>query len=168
MKTQIITTITALILLNGIVQSQVITTNADLYTLEGTKISTDKITNDSALNILVFWSTDSYKCREEILELNDLYVEELEDKNIRIIAVCTDNEGKSGAVRTFVSGHNIAFDVYIDKNSNFKRAMSIPVVPFTMVIDDETSSYNSYLGYTPSIDDLLSNKFKDFLALSGK
>jgi hypothetical protein len=168
MKTKVITTITALILFTGITRSQVNLPDVDLFTLAGTKISAEKIKKDSTVTILVFWSTNNYKCREEILELNDLYIEELKDKDIKIIAVCTGNMSESGAVNTFVSGHDIAFDVYIDKNNSLKRAMNISAVPFTMVIDDRYDSYNSYLGCTLSLDDILSNGIKNYLALNQK
>jgi hypothetical protein len=164
MKTSIITTIATLILFAGISQTQAVLPCANLYTLSGTKISTEEIEKDSALTILFFWNTDNYKCREDVLELNDFYVEELKNKNIRIIAVCTGNAWDAGHIGTFVSGHNIAFEVYIDKNSDFRRAMSVPVVPFTMIINDEAESYSSYLGYNPAIEDLLGNEFKEYLA----
>lgn len=145
--------------------SQEILPDFNLYTLEGIKLSTQRIVNDSMPTIMVFWKTYDDKCCNELVDLNDVFVGKLKDKGVRVVAVCVDNTGNMDQVRTFIYGHDIEFDVYFDKNEEFMRAMSIPTVPFTILFDKYTQPYCKYLGYCPAIDEMLCKKVEESLAL---
>jgi peroxiredoxin len=166
MKLHSLTTATAMILFISFLQSQEKLPDVDIFTLEGTRISSEKIQNDSVPMIMVFWKTYDDNCCKELMDLNDIYIEELKDKGVRIVAVCVDNIGNLDYIRPFVYGHDIEFEVYIDKNENFKRAMSIPAVPFTILFDKDAHPFCKFLGYCPAIDEMVCKKVDESLALA--
>ncbi len=166
MKTSFLTAATVLMFLISLSQSQNNLPDVDLYTLEGTKISTLNIGKDSVPMIMVFWKTYDDNCCKELMDLNDVYIENLKDKGVRIVAVCVDNIGNLDYIRPFVYGHDIEFEVYIDKNGNFKRAMSIPTVPFTILFDKQAQPYCKFLGYCPSIDEMICEKVEESLVIA--
>jgi len=166
MKLHFLTTATALILFINLSQSQENLPDVDLFTLEGTRISYEKIQNDSVPMIMVFWKTYDDKCCKELMDLNDVYIEKLKDKGVRIVAVCVDNNSKMDYIRPFVYGHDIEFEVYIDNNGNLKRAMNIPTVPFTILFDKDAQPFCKFLGYCPAIDEMVCNKIDKELAIA--
>ncbi len=158
MKPQLLTTATVLILFISLSQSQENLPDVDLFTMEGTRISSENIQNDSVPMIMVFWKTYDDKCCKELADLNDVYIEKLKDKGVRIVAICVDNVGKMSQIKPFVYGHDIEFEVYIDKNGNFKRAMSIQSVPYTILYDKDTQPFCKFPGYCPAIDEMVCEK----------
>ena len=92
---------------------------AELKTLDGVTISTEKIIEPGVLTILVFWKSCNTKCIENLVALHDIWLDSLEDKGVKMIAICTDCVGSWDHVRPFVNGNSWKFDTYIDVVCHF-------------------------------------------------
>ena len=55
---------------------------------------------------------------------------------VKIIAISTDDARNSSKVPAFVNGRAWDFEVYLDPNGDFKRAMNVNNVPHVFVIRD--------------------------------
>lgn len=130
----------------------------ELYTLEGIKTDTRIISNDSMPLILVMWKTYDLDCCENLFVICDIWKEKLEQKGIKMVAICTDCIGMINHIKPFVFGHDIEAEVYIDKNGEFKRRMGISDGPYTILFDQTMKVYCEYSGYCNGIDEALCEK----------
>jgi peroxiredoxin len=107
----------------------------DLKTLNGTPISTAEIFETGNTTLLVFWKSTSGKCCENLEDLQNSWTESLEEKGVKMIAICVDCSGAWSHVKPLVAAKGWDFDTYIDVNGDFKRAMGVSIAPCTILLD---------------------------------
>ncbi len=104
-----------------------------LCTLQGNSINaSDLPLNDQTL-WLFFWNIDDRESLEQMRELGDSH-NFLKERNVKVIGICTSSSGITGKIHPLISALGIDFDVFIDKNNEFRRAMNVPDGPFTLLI----------------------------------
>ncbi len=113
--------------------------NVQLKTLDQQTVeSIDVIMNEDGGPILLcFWATYCKPCVKELNAYNELYPDWEDETGVKIILVSIDNARSVSRVAPFVNGKAWDFDVYIDTNSDLKRAMNVINVPHTFLIDSE-------------------------------
>ena len=94
--------------------------------------------------VLLFWNADDNKSLEQLRLLND--EKNIFGEKIKIVGICTNYSCTMQSIRPLISGLAIDFDIYIDRNNDLKRAMNIPDIPYTMIVDP-TSDIHRYSGY---------------------
>jgi peroxiredoxin len=134
----------------------------DLYlsNLESKSIS---IRNDFSekdkLYLFSFWATWCAPCINELEELNDLQSEWKKTINLEIIAVSTDDARTQKRVKPLVNGKNWNYSVLLDTNQDFKRALSIVNIPYTIVVKNGNIVHVQN-GYVPGNEQELFEKLK--------
>jgi thiol-disulfide isomerase/thioredoxin len=103
--------------------------------MNGVKISTDKLSNDGKPFIISFWATWCKPCIKELTAIADVYEEWQEETGVKVIAVSIDDSRSSSQVKTLVNGKGWNYDIILDKNSDFRRAMNVNAVPHTFVVN---------------------------------
>ncbi|MDA3910745.1 MAG: TlpA disulfide reductase family protein [Bacteroidales bacterium] len=100
--------------------------------------STDVIVNENDGPVLLcFWATYCKPCVKELSTYNELYPDWEDETGVKIILVSIDNARSVSRVAPFVNGKAWDFDVFIDTNSDLKRAMNVINVPHTFLLDAE-------------------------------
>ena len=100
--------------------------------------ASDVIVNENGGPVLLcFWATWCKPCVKELNTYNEMYPDWAEETGVKIILVSIDNARSMSRVAPFVSGKAWDFDVYIDSNSDLKRAMNVINVPHTFLLDAE-------------------------------
>ncbi len=132
--------------------------SVDLYRLDGNKIDASTITNDNMPMILVFWKTYDNKCCKNLFAICEAHEEFLVNKGVKMIAVCIDCVGKIEHVKSFVYGHDLEIEVYVDKNGDLKRIMGIPDAPYTILFDQKMNIYCQHTGYCAGTQEMLCEK----------
>ncbi len=140
--------------------------SAELYTLDGTKINTNEIFKGDQPFVLIFWKTNVKECCDHLNTINELYTQSLKDKGVKVIAVCVDCKGDIQHVKPFVFGHHYEFEIYIDKNGDFKRSMNVSTIPYTVLVDNDLNLYCRWAGYCNGIEDHLIEKIENYLAIT--
>lgn len=134
--------------------------NISLQNIEGKTIS---LKNDFAQNdkiyVFSFWATWCGPCVNELDEMNDLQEEWKKNVNVEIIAVATDDSRTQKRVKPLVKGKEWNYNVLLDTNQDFKRAMSIANVPYTIVVKNSKIVYIQN-GYVPGGEKDLFEKLK--------
>jgi cytochrome c biogenesis protein CcmG, thiol:disulfide interchange protein DsbE len=107
----------------------------ELKTLDGKTINTADISNNGKPIIISFWATWCKPCVNELTTIADVYPDWQKETGVKLIAVSIDDMKTSGNVKTTVNGKNWDYEVLLDVNSEFKRAMNVNLVPHTFVIN---------------------------------
>jgi peroxiredoxin len=107
-----------------------------LKDLNGKTVNTKSIINNNGKPVLIsFFATWCKPCIKELNAFNENYDDWKEETGVRIIAISTDNSRSSNSVGPFVKSKGWEFDVYLDENGDFKRAMNVGEVPHTFLLD---------------------------------
>ena len=118
-----------------------------LKKLDGSKINSSSFTNNGNPIIISFWATWCTPCKKELNAIQENFPEWVKETGVKLIAVSIDDARSAGKVVTEVKTKGWDFDVYIDENSDFKRAMNVNNVPHTFLVDGKGNivwSHNSY------------------------
>lgn len=129
--------------------------------MKGRNVSTSTFTNDGKPFIINFWATWCKPCILELNNLNEQYAKWQKETGVKIIAVSIDDSRNSRRVAPFVKGRGWDYDVYLDENSDFKRAMNVSNPPHTFLYDGEGNLVYSHNGYAPGDEDELYEKLKE-------
>lgn len=86
------------------------------------------------LLVVSFWATWCKPCILELQTYAELYEEWKEKTGVRIVAVSIDDSRNARKVPGFVQGRSWPFDVVLDENADFKRAMNVNNVPHTFIL----------------------------------
>ena len=103
--------------------------------LKGQSISTKQFGEASQPTIISFWATWCKPCLQEINAINENLEDWKAEKEVRFIAISVDDSRSKGRVPTLVNSKKWQFEVYIDENGDFQRALNVLNVPHTFVLD---------------------------------
>lgn len=109
----------------------------DLRTAEGEPFNTTDISNDGKPIILSFWALWCKPCIKELNTISDVYIDWQDETGVKLIAVSIDDSRSSSKVKPFADGNDWDYDILIDENGDFKRAMNVNMIPHTFIIDGE-------------------------------
>lgn len=109
--------------------------SVNVKSLDGKTVSTSAITNEEKPIIISFWSTTCRPCIKELTAFSDLYEEWAEETGVKIVAVSTDDSRTVNNVRPMVNARGWEFDIYLDVNGDFKRAMGVTDIPHLFILD---------------------------------
>lgn len=134
--------------------------NLNLTSLDGKSLS---LKNDFAeqdkIYIFSFWATWCTPCIQELDELNSLQDDWKKDVNFEIVAVSTDDARTQKRVKPLINGKGWEFNVMLDSNQDFKRALSIVNIPYTIVVKNQKIVHIQN-GYVPGSENELLEKLK--------
>lgn len=121
----------------------------DLKTLKGKKFNSSKISNDGKPYIINFWATWCKPCIKELNAINEVYEEWQDETGIKIFAVSIDDSRNSRRVAPFVKGRGWKYDVLLDENKDFFRAMNVSNPPHTFLFNGKGELVWEHNGYAP-------------------
>lgn len=139
--------------------------SVQLKDLNGRPVDTSTLSNDGKPMIIDFWSTTCKPCVRELNAIHDMYPDWVDQTGVKLIAVSTDDAQNAFKVKAFVEKKGWEYDVLLDPNSDFARAMGASNVPHTVVIDGNGKIVESHSGYNEGSEDHL---FELILKLSAK
>ncbi|MBP7848680.1 MAG: TlpA family protein disulfide reductase [Lentimicrobiaceae bacterium] len=109
--------------------------SVDLKTLDGKTVNSSHLSNDGNPIILSFWALWCKPCMRELSTIAEVYDEWVEETGVKLIAVSIDDSRSSSRVGPTVNGKGWEYEVLLDANSEFKRAMNVNAIPHTFLID---------------------------------
>lgn len=134
--------------------------NLNLTSLEGKSLSLkNDFSEQDKIYIFSFWATWCTPCIQELDELNSLQDEWKKSVNFEIVAVSTDDARTQKRVKPLINGKGWEFNVMLDSNQDFKRALSIVNIPYTIVVKNQKIVHIQN-GYVPGSENELLEKLK--------
>lgn len=134
--------------------------NLSLTNLEGKSIALKAdFAEKDKLYVFSFWATWCTPCINELDEMNEVQDEWKKTLNFEIIAVATDDSRTQKRVKPLVNGKGWDYKVLLDTNQDFKRALSIVNIPYTIVVKNGEIVHIQN-GYVPGNEKELVEKLK--------
>lgn len=124
-------------------------------TTDGKSVSTASFSNDGKPMIVSFWATWCKPCILELNTIHDEYEELVEETGVKLIAISIDDARNAPKVAPFVAGKGWEYEIYIDENSDFKRAMSVNNVPHTFLLNGKGEIVWSHNSFSPGDEEEL-------------
>lgn len=132
-----------------------------LKTPDGKIVSTSDFSNGGKPIVLNFWATWCKPCVRELMAINDHYEKWQQETGVKVIAISIDDSRSASKVGPFVNGKGWDYEVYIDENSEFKRAMNVTNPPFTFLLDGSGKVVWQHSSYTPGDENHLYEQIKN-------
>ncbi len=115
--------------------------------MNGKPFNTAGLSNDGKPFIITFWATWCKPCIKEHDAINDVYEDWVDDTGVKLFAMSIDNARSSKRVLPTINGKGWEFDILLDENGDFKRAMNVNVPPHTFIVNGEGLIVWQHVGY---------------------
>ena len=109
--------------------------SVELKSLNGKSVDSRDFSNNGKPVVIALWAVWCKHCHEELSIINDEHSDWLEQNEIKVIAISIDDSRNSRKVKPFVVSQGWDFEVYLDLNSDLKRALGVNSLPYIAVLD---------------------------------
>jgi thiol-disulfide isomerase/thioredoxin len=133
----------------------------DLTNMDGKRITVSEMIEDDNVSIISLWATWCVPCLKELDAISDIYSEWQEETNVTLYAVSIDDSRTVNRVKPLIKGKGWEYDILLDTNNDFKRALGASTVPLTLVVKDGIIVYR-HSGYNPGAEYELYEKVKEY------
>ena len=139
-----------------------------LKDINGKVIDTATLSNDGKPFIISFFATWCKPCNRELKAINEVYPDWQDETGVRVIAVSIDEAQNAQKVKPMVDAAGWEYQVLLDPNSDFRRAMGVNMIPHVFVIDGNGKIAESRSGYTEGGEQHLIEKVKELIEAAKK
>jgi peroxiredoxin len=134
-----------------------------LKTLDGKSVSTDTLNNGGKPFIISFFALWCKPCQRELKAIAEVYDEWREETGVKVFAVSIDEAQNVQKVKPLVNQNEWEYDVLLDPNSDFKRALGVNMIPAVFVIDGNGKIADSRTSYTDGSEQHLIEKVRELI-----
>lgn len=134
-----------------------------LKDISGNSVNTAELNNDGKPFIIDFFATWCKPCNRELDAIAEVYDEWREETGVKIFAVSIDVAQNVNKVKPLVDNHGWEYDVLLDPNSDFKRALGIQMIPYVLIVDGKGNIVYKHNGYTDGAELELIEKVRELV-----
>ena len=134
-----------------------------LKDINGKVIDTAKLSNEGKPFIISFFATWCKPCNRELKAIHEVYPDWQDETGVRVVAISIDEAQNAQKVKPMVDAAGWEYEVLLDPNRDFARAMGVNLIPHVFVIDGEGKVAESRSGYTDGGELHLIEKVRELL-----
>lgn len=150
----------AVVLVQAQIKEQQTLPDMQLKDMYGRTKNMADYSKNGKITIISFWATWCSPCKKELNNINELYDEWKSKYNLELVAVCTDNSRNVPKVKPYVDGQGWEYEIIMDVNQDFQRAMNVVQIPHTFLIDADGKIVYQHSGYVEGDEFSLEEKIK--------
>lgn len=132
-----------------------------LRSIDGRTVRTDTLSNGGKPFIIDFFATWCKPCNRELSAIAEVYDDWQEETGVKVIAVSIDQAQNINKVKPLVDNHGWPYEVLLDPNGEFKRALGIQMIPYTLIVDGKGNIVYKHNGYTDGAEEELIEKVRE-------
>ena len=129
--------------------------SVQLKDINGKRVDTAKLNNDGKPYIISFCATWCKPCLRELDAINEVYPDWQDETGVRLIAVSIDKAQDESKVKPLVNSKGYEYEVLLDPNGDFKKAMGVNMVPTVFVIDGKNNIIDTRTSYSDGSEEHL-------------
>lgn len=152
------------LLLAGIAVAHAQLPSVTLKSIDGKTVDTAKLENGGKPFIISFFATWCKPCNRELNAIHEVYPDWQDETGVKVVAVSIDQAQNIQKVKPLVDSNGWEYDVLLDPNGDFKRAMGVNMIPHVFIVDGEGKIVESRSGYTEGGETHLIEKVRELLA----
>ncbi len=134
-----------------------------IKTMEGKTLRTDTLSNQGKPFIIDFFATWCKPCNRELDAISEVYEDWVDETGVKIYAVSVDQAHNINKVKPLVDNHGWTYDVLLDTNSEFQKALGIQMIPYVLIVDGSGKIVYRHNGYTDGAEQELIEKVRELL-----
>ncbi|NDV47183.1 TlpA family protein disulfide reductase [Paludibacter sp. 221] len=142
--------------------------SVNLKTIEGKTVDTAKLNNDGKPFIISFFALWCKPCLRELNAINEVYADWQDETGVKLVAISIDDAQNSLKVTPAVNANGWEYEVLLDPNSDFKRAMGVNMIPAIFIVDGNGKIVSSRTGYTDGSEEHLIEEVRKLLDKENK
>ena len=132
--------------------------NVKLKDLDGKSVDMSQLKNNGNPIIISFWATWCKPCKAELNTIAEDYDDWMDDTGVKLVAVSIDDARSSSRVEPYINAQGWDYQVLLDPNGDFKRAMNVNNVPHTFLLDGNGIVVWDHNNYSPGDEKELYNE----------
>jgi peroxiredoxin len=134
-----------------------------LKTMDGKSVNTSELSNGGKPFIIDFFATWCKPCNRELDAIAEVYEDWQKETGVKIIAVSIDQGQNINKVKPLVENHGWEYEVLLDPNGDFKRALGIQMIPYVLIVDGKGNIVYKHNGYTDGAESELIEKVRELI-----
>lgn len=119
-----------------------------LRNLQGKSVDTATLSNEGKPFIISFFASWCKPCNRELSNIAEVYDEWQAETGVKLYAVSIDEGQNTYKVKPFVDNKGWEYEILLDPNSDFRRALGVSTIPHVFVVDGKGKIEYSHNGYT--------------------
>lgn len=131
--------------------------------ISGKTVRTDTLSNNGKPFIIDFFATWCKPCNRELTAIAEVYDDWKEETGVKLYAVSIDQAQNINKVKPLVDGNGWEYDVLLDPNGDFKRALGIQMIPYVLIVDGNGKIVFKHNGYTEGAEKELIEKVRELI-----
>ena len=134
--------------------------SVDIKNIEGKIINTDEFDNGGKPIIVSFWATWCKPCAKELDAISEVYDEWQDETGVKLLAISIDDARNTAKIAPFANGKDWPYEIYLDANSDLKRALNVNAIPHTFLLNGKKEIVWQHTSYFDGDEDELFEEVK--------
>lgn len=135
--------------------------SVNLKTIDGKTVDTATLSNDGKPFVISFFATWCKPCNRELKANHEVYPDWQDETGMKLIAISTDEAQNVSKVKPLVDAEGWEYEVLLDTNSDFLRALGIQMIPHVLIIDGNGNIADSRSGYIDGSESHIIEKIRE-------